>query len=237
MEKMRLQKYMSQAWICSRRKAEDFIQRGLVKVNGQVAEIGMQVNPSEDKVEMQWQAIEEQKKQVYYKINKPRGIVTTCAEHGDQNIIDIVDIPERVFPVGRLDKESDGLIILTNDGRLTNFLIHPRYEHEKEYLVETFGPIDDNQLEDMSWGVKILGWLTKKAKVTRVASWKFQIVLTEGKNRQIRRMVESVWGQVKKLKRIRIENIQLGNLQPWEYKPLGKKEKDILFAKLGLDQN
>ncbi|MGB2110419.1 MAG: pseudouridine synthase [Patescibacteria group bacterium] len=83
-------------------------------------------------------------------MNKPRGIVTTCAEHGDQNIIDIVDIPERVFPVGRLDKESDGLIILTNDGRLTNFLIHPRYEHEKEYLVETFGPIDDNQLEDMS---------------------------------------------------------------------------------------
>jgi len=236
METMRLQKYMSQAWICSRRKAEDFIQRWLVKVNGKVAEIGMQVDPSADKVEMQWQAIEEQKKQVYYKINKPRGIVTTCAENGDQNIIDIVDIPERVFPVGRLDKESDGLIILTNDGRLTNFLIHPRYEHEKEYLVETFWPIDDQQLEDMSGWVKILGWLTKKASVTRVSSWKFQIILTEGKNRQIRRMVEAVWGQVKKLKRIRIENIQLWKLLPWEYKPLGKKEKDILFAKLGLDQ-
>lgn len=235
MEKMRLQKYMSQAGICSRRKAEDFIQRGLVKVNGQVAEIGMQIDPENDTVEMQGQAIEEQKKQVYYKINKPRWIVTTCAEHGDQNIIDIVDIPERVFPVWRLDKESDGLIILTNDGRLTNYLIHPRYEHEKEYLVETFWPIEDRQLDIMSKWVKILGSYTKKAKITRVASWKFQIILTEWKNRQIRRMVESVWSQVKKLKRIRIENIELWNLQPGEYKHLSQKEKNILFEKIGLN--
>jgi len=225
---------MSQAGICSRRKAEDFIQRGLVKVNGQVAEIGMQVDPENDTVEMEGQAIQEQKKQVYYKINKPRGIVTTCAEHGDQNIIDIVDIPERVFPVGRLDKESDGLIILTNDGRLTNYLIHPRYQHEKEYLVETFWPIDDKQLDIMRKWVKILGSYTKKAKITRVASWKFQIILTEGKNRQIRRMVEFVWGQVKKLKRIRIENIELWNLQPGEYKHLSQKEKSVLFEKLWL---
>jgi 23S rRNA pseudouridine2605 synthase/23S rRNA pseudouridine2604 synthase len=138
METMRLQKYMSQAGICSRRKAEDYIGRGLVKVNGEVATIGMKVDSDTDKVELEGQAISEQQKQVYYKINKPRGIITTCAEHGDQNIIDIVDIKERVFPVGRLDKESDGLIILTNDGRITNYLIHPRYEHEKEYLVETF---------------------------------------------------------------------------------------------------
>lgn len=225
---------MSQAGICSRRKAEDFIQRGLVKVNGQVAEIGMQVDPESDTVEMEGQAIQEQKKQVYYKINKPRGIVTTCAEHGDQNIIDIVDIPERVFPVGRLDKESDGLIILTNDGRLTNYLIHPRYQHEKEYLVETFWPIDDKQLDIMRKWVKILGSYTKKAKITRVASWKFQIILTEWKNRQIRRMVEFVWGQVKKLKRIRIENIELWNLQPGEYKHLSQKEKSVLFEKLWL---
>lgn len=235
MEKMRLQKYMSQAGICSRRKAEDFIQRGLVKVNGQVAEIGIQIDPENDTVEMQGQAIEEQKKQVYYKINKPRWIVTTCAEHGDQNIIDIVDIPERVFPVWRLDKESDGLIILTNDGRLTNYLIHPRYEHEKEYLVETFWPIEDRQLDIMSKWVKILGSYTKKAKITRVASWKFQIILTEWKNRQIRRMVESVWSQVKKLKRIRIENIELWNLQPGEYKHLSQKEKNVLFEKIGLN--
>ena len=131
MEEMRLQKYMSQAWICSRRKAEDYIERGLVKVNDEVATIWMKVEAWIDRVELEGQAVEEQKNQVYYKINKPRGIITTCAEHGDQNIIDIVDIKERVFPIGRLDKESDGLILLTNDGRITNYLIQPSYEHEK----------------------------------------------------------------------------------------------------------
>ena len=234
MEEMRLQKYMSQAWICSRRKAEEYIERGLVKVNDEVATIWMKVEAWVDRVELEWQAIEEQKNQVYYKINKPRGIITTCAEHGDQNIIDIVDIKERVFPIGRLDKESDGLILLTNDGRITNYLIHPRYEHEKEYLVETFWPIEDEALKKMSRGMLVLGSYTKKARITRVASWKFTIILTEGKNRQIRRMVEWVGGQVKKLKRIRIENIELWNLEPWEYKHLSKKEKDTLFEKLGI---
>jgi 23S rRNA pseudouridine2605 synthase/23S rRNA pseudouridine2604 synthase len=234
MEQMRLQKYMSQAWICSRRKAEEYIERGLVKVNDEVATIWMKVEAWIDRVELEWQAVEEQKNQVYYKINKPRGIITTCAEHGDQNIIDIVDIKERVFPIGRLDKESDGLILLTNDGRITNYLIHPRYEHEKEYLVETFWPIEDEALKKMSRGMLVLGSYTKKARITRVASWKFTIILTEGKNRQIRRMVEWVGGQVKKLKRIRIENIELWNLEPWEYKHLSKKEKDTLFEKLGI---
>jgi 23S rRNA pseudouridine2605 synthase/23S rRNA pseudouridine2604 synthase len=234
MEEMRLQKYMSQAWICSRRKAEDYIERGLVKVNDEVATIWMKVEAWIDRVELEGQAVEEQKNQVYYKINKPRGIITTCAEHGDQNIIDIVDIKERVFPIGRLDKESDGLILLTNDGRITNYLIHPRYEHEKEYLVETFWPIDDESLKKMSRGMLVLGSYTKKARITRVSSWKFTIILTEGKNRQIRRMVEWVWAQVKKLKRIRIENIELWNLEPGEYKPLSKKEKDTLFEKLGI---
>lgn len=234
MEIMRLQKYMSQAGICSRRKAEDYISRGLVKVNGQVAIIWMKVDPDTDKVELEGQAISEQQKQVYYKINKPRGIITTCAEFGDQNIIDIVDIPERVFPVGRLDKESDGLIILTNDGRITNYLIHPRYEHEKEYLVETFGPVSDDELKKMSRGLLILGSYTKKTRIERVSSGTFKIILTEWKNRQIRRMVEAVGWKVKKLKRIRIENIELWNLQAWEYKHLTQKEKSTLFAKLGI---
>ena len=229
---MRLQKYMSQAGICSRRKAEEYISRWLVTVNWVVAEIGHQVDPQSDKVAMKWEAIEEQKQQVYYKINKPRWIITTCAQHGEKNIIDIINVPERVFPVGRLDKESDGLILLTNDGRITNYLIHPRYEHQKEYLVETFWPINDEALKKMSRGIYILGSYTKKAKITRVSSWKFKIILTEWKNRQIRRMVEAVWSQVKKLKRIRIENIELWNLQPWEIKALSKKEKEGLFKKL-----
>ncbi len=234
---MRLQKYMSQAGICSRRKAEDYIERGLVKVNGEVAHIGQVIIPDEVSVTLEDKAIKEQKEMVYYKMNKPRGIVTTCAEHGDTNIIDIIDIPYRVFPIGRLDKDSDGLIILTNDGRLTNYLIHPRYDHQKEYLVEVFGPIGDKELRKMEEGMLILGSMTKKAIVTRVSSGTFKIVLTEWKNRQIRRMVEKVGSRVKKLKRIRVENIELGNLQEWEYKRLSKAEKKELFSRLDIPEN
>ena len=229
-EKMRLQKYMSQAWICSRRKAEEYISAGQVTVNGKVATIWQSVDPSIDEVKLWNQAILEQENFVYYKIHKPRGIETTCAQHGNDSILDIIEIPERVFPVWRLDKESDGLLILTNDGRMTNYLTHPRYGHEKEYLVEVFGPVTDDQLQQMRNGVFILWTKTKKAKVERVASWKFTIVLTEGKNRQIRRMAEKVWVEVKKLKRIRIENIQLWKMKSWDYRQLSSKEKKDLFS-------
>ena len=206
-EMMRLQKYMSQAGICSRRKAEEYIEKGEVYVNGEKAQIGQSVNPDTDTVTL-WKGAElSQQNYVYYKYNKPRGIETTCAQRWGKSIIDIINISERVFPVGRLDKETTGLILLTNDGRMTNYLTHPRYEHEKEYVVETFGAIDDQQLTSLRTGVKILWKLTKQCKVDRIAAGKFSIVLTEGRNRQIRRMVEEVWSKVKKLKRIRIENI------------------------------
>lgn len=228
---------MSQAGICSRRKAEDYISRGLVKVDGELAHIWQVICPSKVTVTLEDKAIKEQKEMVYYKINKPRGIVTTCAEHGDTNVIDIVDIPYRVFPIGRLDKESDGLLILTNDGRLTNYLIHPRYDHQKEYLVEVFGPIWDKELQEMREWMFILWSKTKEAKVTRISSGKFKIILTEWKNRQIRRMVEKVGSRVKKLKRIRVENIELWNLQEWEYKRLSKKETTELFSRLNIPGN
>lgn len=233
-EKLRLQKYMSGAWICSRRKAEEYIERWLVKVNGQIAVIWQQVCPSKDKVELLDKAIKEQKEFVYYKLNKPRWVVTTCESKWQQWILDIVDINTRVFPIWRLDKETTGLILLTNDWRLTNYLIHPRYDHEKEYIVEVFWPISDSALNRMSNGLFILWSYTKKAKVSRISSWKFSITITEGRNRQIRRMVEKVWSQVKKLKRVRIENIELWTLSIWEYKKLSKKEKDNLFTKLKL---
>ncbi len=208
--KVRLQKYLSGAGIASRRKAEEFISRGLVKVNGEVATIGMSVVPGVDKVEVGNEAVREIQEFVYYKVNKPRGIVTTCVSKGDTGIMDIVDIPERVFPIGRLDKDTVGLLILTNDGRLSNRLMHPRYEHEKEYVVEVYGPIEDSELSRMAAGVKILdGYKTKPAEIARISSGKFSIVLTEGKNRQIRRMVEAAGHEVKKLKRIRIENVKL----------------------------
>lgn len=234
MEKLRLHKYLSQAWICSRRKAEEYIMQGLIKVNGKTAEIGQLVDPSVDKVEMGKEAIKEQNELLYYKVNKPRGVVTTCAQIGEKTILDVIPLDKRVFPIGRLDKETTGLILMTNDGRLANFLMHPRYNHEKEYLVETFGPISDASLERMRNGLFILGSYTKKAKVERVASGKFAITISEGRNRQIRRMVEKVGSEVKKLKRIRIENILLGEMKEWEYKALTKKEKDELFQRLNI---
>jgi len=231
MEKIRLQKYLSQAWICSRRKAEEYIEKWLITVDWQKATIWMKVSGKE-KIKLLDEAIKEQKKQVYYKINKPRWIVTTCASNGEIAIVDIIDIKERVFPIGRLDKETTGLLLLTNDWRLANYLMHPRYGHSKKYIVETFWPISDKALEKMSKWVYILGSKTKKAKIERISSWKFYITLTEWRNRQIRRMVEYVWHKVKKLKRIQIENIELWNLDFWEYKHLTEKEINNLFKRL-----
>ncbi|MCD5385265.1 rRNA pseudouridine synthase [Candidatus Gracilibacteria bacterium] len=233
-EKIRIQKYLSQSGVCSRRKAEEYIERGLVKVNGQIAKIGESIIAGKDEVVLLNKAIEEQKKFVYYKLNKPRGIETTCAQHNKKNIVDIMDIKERVFPIGRLDKDTTGLILMTNDGRLANFLMHPKYEHSKEYIVETFGSIDDKQLDSMRKGLYILGKITNKASISRISSGRFSIILTEGRNRQIRRMVEKVGSRVKKLKRIRIENILLGKMKIGEYKHLTNNELDTLFNKLGI---
>lgn len=228
MEQMRLQKYLSQNGVCSRRKAEDYIARWLVFVNWEAATIWMKVT-WEEEVTLWTEMIEEQKKLVYYKINKPRGIVTTCASHDDRAVIDIIDVPERIFPIWRLDKETTGLLLLTNDWRLANYLMHPKYEHSKEYVVEVFWPIDDKSLDTMAWWMFILWWQTKKTTTKRIASGKFSIVLKEWKNRQIRRMVEKTGNQVKKLKRIRIENIELWNLGIWEIRHLSKNEIDNLF--------
>jgi 23S rRNA pseudouridine2605 synthase len=236
METMRLQKYLSQAGICSRRKAEEYIERGLIKVNGKTATIGMSVDPSIDKVELLDKAVKEQKEFLYFKVNKPRWVVTTCAQIWEKTILDIIDIDKRVFPIGRLDKETTGLILLTSDGRLANYLMHPRYNHQKEYIVETFGPISDASLQKMRNGLFILWSYTKKAQVERIASGKFSITISEWRNRQIRRMVEAVGSEVKKLKRIRIENIHLWDLKEWEYKALSKAELNELFTTLNIEQ-
>lgn len=235
MELVRLQKYMSQAGICSRRKAEEYIDAGQVYVNGVKASIGQSVNPVDDVVTL-WKWAEMSRQDfVYYKYNKPRGIETTCAQRGWKSIIDMIEVPERVFPVGRLDMDSTGLIMLTNDGRMTNYLTHPKYEHEKEYVVETFGPIKDSQLVTMSEWVEILWKKTKKCKIDRVAAGKFSIILTEWKNRQIRRMVEEVWSKVKKLKRVRIQTLHLDKLKEGTIKRLSKGEKMELFRSIWLN--
>ena len=237
MEKIRIQKYLSQSWVCSRRKAEEYIKKWLIIINGQVAKIGESIMSWKDKVILLDKAIEEQKNFVYYKLNKPRWIETTCAQHNEKNIIDIMNIKERVFPVWRLDKETTWLILMTNDGRLANFLMHPKYEHSKEYIVETFWWINDEQLDLLKNWLTILWSLTKKALVKRLAAGKFSIIITEWKNRQIRRMVEKVWSRVKKLKRIKIENIELWKLNYGEYKHLSKRELECLFKILWLKKD
>jgi 23S rRNA pseudouridine2605 synthase len=258
---MKLQKYLSQAGICSRRKAEEYIERGLVYVNEEKAHIGQVIDPEVDKVRMGDEVVKEQSNLVYYLFNKPRDIVTTCLSGKDdeKGILDIVTFPERVFPIGRLDKETTGLILLTNDGRLSNYLIHPRYEHEKEYIVEVYGKIEDEALDQMRRGVKIelkengtrkrtirsIGWVekeitktyrTRPCEINRLSSSKFSIVLREGKNRQIRRMVEVVESDIKKLKRVRVENILLGDLAEGEWRRMTAGERDELFRGIGVEQ-
>lgn len=256
---MKLQKYLSQSWICSRRKAEEYIEQWLIFVNDEVAHIGQVIDPEKDKVRIGDEVVREQENLVYYIFHKPRWVVTTClsGDPKEVGILDIVHIPERVFPIGRLDKETTGLILLTNDGRLSNFLIHPRYEHEKEYIVEVYGKIEDAALEKMRNGVKIelkengtrkriirnIGWVDKQitrtyktqpCEINRLSSSKFSITLREGKNRQIRRMVEAVGHDIKKLKRIRIENILLGDLEEGKWRKLTEGEKRELFEGIEL---
>lgn len=154
MTTLRLQKYLSECGICSRRHAEDAIKNGEVIVNGQVAVIGQSIDPDTDKVELAGKLVHRSEGLVYYAVNKPRGIETTCAQREGKSIVDIVDIKTRVFPIGRLDKDSSGLILLTNDGRLTHRLLHPSFEHEKEYVVTTYGKINDNSIEQMRRGVR-----------------------------------------------------------------------------------
>lgn len=254
---MKLQKYLAHAWLCSRRKAEEYIEKWLVSVNGEMAHIWQVIDPEKDIVKVDDQVIAEQEELVYYVFNKPRGIVTTCLSGKDdeKGILDIVSFPERVFPVGRLDKETTGLILLTNDGRLSNYLIHPRYEHEKEYVVEVYGKIEDSALDKMRTWVKIelkdngsrkkiirridgedkvitRTYRTRPCDITRLSSSKFSIILREGKNRQIRRMVEVVGYDVKRLKRVRIENIFLGELEEGEYRKITASEKKDLLGRI-----
>lgn len=210
---MKLQKYLSAQGVASRRHAEELIAQGRIKVNSITAHIGQVIDPEVDRVEVDDSVIKEQQSFVYYAFNKPRDIVTTCVSRGETGIMDIISLPHRVFPIGRLDKETTGLILLTSDGRIAHRLMHPSFSHEKEYLVEIFGPIADDEIDTLSRGIDLGDVVTRPCMIERVASGKFRIILKEGKNRQIRRMVETLGKRVKKLKRIRIEHINLGSLQ------------------------
>ncbi len=207
----RINKYLSEVGYCSRRVADKLIKEGKVTINGQITKIGTKVKEG-DQVEVKGQKIEksERLKNVYLAFNKPVGIVCTTDRRVEPyNVIDYIKYPERIFPVGRLDKPSEGLIFLTNDGDIVNKILRARNNHEKEYIVSVNLPLNRNFIKTMSNGVKILDTITKKCFVEQLGPKKFKIILTQGLNRQIRRMCESLGYRVQSLKRVRIMNIKL----------------------------
>ena len=221
----RINKYLSEAGYCSRRVADRLIEEGKVTINGKISEIGAKVEEG-DQVEVQGQIIEKSTKQknIYLAFNKPVGIVcTTNRRVESDNIIDFIKYPRRIFPIGRLDKPSEGLIFLTNDGDIVNKILRARNNHEKEYIVRVNRPINRNFIQSMSNGVNILGTITKNCLVKQLGEKTFKIVLTQGLNRQIRRMCESLDYRVQSLKRIRIMNIKL-DIPTGKYREFTKEE-------------
>lgn len=210
MEKTRINKYLSEVGYCSRRAADKLLEEGRIKINGQIPELGTKVS-DEDVVEVDGKPIRESEETpVYIAFNKPVGIVcTTDTKRERDNIIEYINHPKRIFPIGRLDKPSEGLILLTSDGDIVNKILRSKNNNEKEYLVRVDKPLNPKFLEKMRNGVPILDTVTKKCEVEKIDDMTFRIVLTQGLNRQIRRMCEFLGYEVKKLKRIRIMNIKL----------------------------
>ena len=230
MTTMRLQKFLSEAGICSRRKGEEYIRQGLVRVNSRiVTELGTKVDSEKDRVEFDGKVIALKSEPMYIVLNKPKGYVTSCSHPGEKIVLDLIDIPERVYPIGRLDKDSIGLLILTNDGSLHHRLSHPSFDHEKEYDVTVSRPITDGSLRNIARGLPMMGSKTRPARIQRISSRRFRIILKEGRNRQIRRMVRKVGNRVTRLRRIRVSKIKLGRLAEGAWRNLTEKEKKELL--------
>ena len=221
----RLNKYLSEVGYCSRREADRLIEEGKVTINGEISKIGTKVKEG-DQVEVKGQIIEKSTKQknIYLAFNKPIGIVCTTDRRVEpDNVIDFIKYPKRIFPIGRLDKQSEGLIFLTNDGDIVNKILRSRNNHEKEYIVSVNRPINGDFIQSMSNGVEILDTITKDCFVKQLGPKKFKIILTQGLNRQIRRMCESLGYRVRSLKRVRIMNIKL-DLPTGKYREFTKEE-------------
>ena len=222
---IRINKYLSETGYCSRRGADKLIQEGKVTINGKFPEMGTKVEEG-DQVEVKGQRIEKSIKQknIYLAFNKPTGIVCTTDRRVEpDNIIDFINYPIRIFPIGRLDKQSEGLIFLTNDGDIVNKILRGRNNHEKEYIVSLNRSINRDFIQKMSNGVEILDTITKSCFVKQLGDKKFKIILTQGLNRQIRRMCESLGYRVQSLKRVRIMNIKL-DVPRGRYRELTKEE-------------
>lgn len=231
---MRINKFISEAGQASRRGADKLIAEGRVTINGKRATIGSQVEPGDD-VRVNGNQLFVARNNVYIALNKPVGITSTTEKGVKGNIVDLVNHPFRVFHIGRLDKDSEGLILLTNDGDIVNEILRSENQHEKEYIVSVDRPITPEFLKQMSEGVKILDTVTLPCKVEQLSKYDFKIILTQGLNRQIRRMCEELGYNVYRLQRVRIMNIQLDNLPVGQWRYLSKKEKAQLFQELNYE--
>lgn len=234
--RMRLNKFISDSGRASRRGADKLIEEGRVRINGRKAKVGDQVERG-DKVLVDGAPIQAASAQsyVYIALNKPVGITSTTEKAVKGNIVDFMRYPTRIFHVGRLDKDSEGLILMTDDGDIVNEILRSENKHEKEYIVTVDRPITDEFVEKMSAGVNILGTTTLPCKVRQLSSHQFNIILMQGLNRQIRRMAETLGYTVTELKRLRIMNIELGRMPVGEWRYLTKKEKDKLFEDLNYE--
>ena len=225
---VRLNKYLSEAGVCSRREADKLIAAGQVTVDSVRAETGMKVEP--------WQVVRIGKKQISIQeqmivlaVNKPRGIVCTEERRERDSIVRFLNYPVRITYVGRLDKDSEGLLLMTNNGDIINRMMRAANKHEKEYKVTVDKPVTDEFLKEMAGGVPILDTVTRPCQVEKLGKYKFKIILTQGLNRQIRRMCEALGYEVKELRRVRIMNIELGNLKPGEYRKVTDQELNELY--------
>ena len=228
-EKIRINKYLSEAGICSRREADRMIEEGRSTVNGKKAESGQKVS-LEDEVCADNIPVHKNEKKVLLLFNKPRGIVCSTKQQFDETTVtDYLDYPLRVYPVGRLDKESQGLLLLTNEGDLVNKIMRAGNYHEKEYFVTVNKPVDREFVRRMSKGVPVLDIVTRPCRVVQTGECSLRIILTQGLNRQIRRMCEALGYEVKELRRVRIMNIELGNLKPGEYRKVTDQELNELY--------
>lgn len=234
---IRLNKYLAQCGVCSRREADRLIEAGRVLVDGEVAPVGMKILPASN-VLVDGKSIKKEEEMIFIAFNKPVGVECTAAKDVENNIVDYIGMDKRIYPVGRLDKNSQGLILLTNNGDIVNKIMKASAGHEKEYIVTVNKDIDDKFVELMSGGIYlketrngkvILDTVTRKCKVTKLSKRTFKIILTQGLNRQIRRMCKALSYKVVELKRVRIMNIHLGDLKIGEYRNVTKEEYEKMM--------
>lgn len=229
---IRINKFFTDHGICSRREADRLIESGVITINSRPAKLGDQVK-STDVIACEGRVIPWGKANLYIKYHKPVGVTTTSESHIPRNIIAEIEHPERIFPIGRLDKDSSGLILLTNDGDIVNEILRTEFGHEREYLVQVDRPFDQSFLDRLSRGLVILGSRTKPCRTMRVGRDQFRMILTEGRNRQIRRMCQALGYRVTKLHRTRIMHIAAEGLRVGEWKELTSQEREQLMRAVG----